>query len=540
MTDTNAENDGLLNTPDDNLVYPSRLALRGITKQYPGCLANDNIDLDISPGEIHALLGENGAGKSTLMKIIYGLVRPDAGEIYWRGKPIRIVDPSHARNIGIGMVFQHFSLFETLTVTENIALALGTPSKEMRALRSRIEEVSKKYGMALNPDRLIHTLSIGERQRVEIVRCLVQDIHLLILDEPTSVLTPQEVETLFVTLRTLAEEDCSILFISHKLHEVKALCQNATVLRGGRVSGKCKPDQETPASMARLMVGDDTPITTHYKKAIGTDAFLTVRDLSLKTSDPFGTSLKNVSFDVRCGEIVGVAGVAGNGQEELLACLSGEHVIATKDSVMLPTGAIGHLTPDTRRKLGVAFVPEERLGRGAVPSMSLRENALLTGFLQGLVKKGLVNMKATEAFAQNIIQRFKVKTAGSEASADSLSGGNLQKFIIGREMLQTPKLLIAAHPTWGVDIGAAVAIHQALIELRDAGAAILVVSEDIDELFLISDRICAIFDGQVSPLKATANTTIEEVGRWMAGDFDAPDKAVEYSQVKKGGGYAKA
>ena len=503
----------------DGLPMPSRLALRGITKQYPGCLANDRVDLDIKPGEIHALLGENGAGKSTLMKIIYGLVKPDQGKLYWRGNPLQIADPSHARSLGIGMVFQHFSLFETLSVTENIALALGTPAREMKTLSQKIAEVSKKYGMTLNPDRLVHTLSIGERQRVEIVRCLVQDIKLLILDEPTSVLTPQEVETLFITLRQLAKEGCSILFISHKLNEVQALCDGATVLRGGKVSGNCNPQQETPASMARMMVGDDTPIATEYIKVEGGAPFLIVSGLNKATHDPFGTHLKNIKLEVRSGEIVGVAGVAGNGQEELLAALSGEEPIKDGSSIHLADTAIGQLPPDQRRRLGVAFVPEERLGRGAVPNMSLRENSLLTGFLQGLVSKGMVQGDKTEAFARQIIERFKVKAGGTHSQAKSLSGGNLQKFIIGREILQNPKLLIAAHPTWGVDIGAAVAIHEALIQLRDQGAAILVVSEDIDELFQISDRICAICHGELSPLKPTADITIEQVGRWMAGDF---------------------
>ena len=519
---------------EDSIEFPSRLALRGITKQYVGCLANDRIDLNIEPGEIHALLGENGAGKSTLMKVIYGLVKPDAGEIYWRGKLIKIEDPNHARNLGIAMVFQHFSLFETLTITENIALALGTPSAQMRELRDRIETVSAKYGMALNPERLIHTLSIGERQRVEIVRCLVQDIKLLILDEPTSVLTPQEVDTLFLTLRQLSKEGCSILFISHKLNEVKALCQSATVLRAGRVSGKCKPAEETAATMARLMVGDDTPITTDYTKATATQPFLSIHNLHKETEDPFGTVLKNIHFDVCAGEILGVAGVAGNGQEELLAALSGEEPLHKKFNHCITLGGmpIGCLPPDARRKLGVAFVPEERLGRGAVPDMSLRENALLTGFMQGLVAKGLVLANKVEDFAQTIIRTFNVKAAGSFSHASSLSGGNLQKFIIGREILQNPKLLIAAHPTWGVDIGAAVAIHKAIIQLRDQGAAILVVSEDIDELFQISDRICAICDGRVSPLQATAKTTIEQVGRWMAGDFDHENSLSDVATAK--------
>lgn len=504
---------------------PSRLTLRGITKTYPGCVANDRIHLDIAPAEIHALLGENGAGKSTLMKIIYGLVKPDQGEVLWDGAPIQINDPSHARRLGIGMVFQHFSLFETLTITENIALALGDDAGDLKALAERISTVSKKYGMELNPDREVHTLSVGERQRVEIVRCLVQPIKLLILDEPTSVLTPQEVDTLFVTLRQLAKEGCSILFISHKLNEVKALCHRATILRSGQVSGECLPAEETPESLARMMVGDDTPISTDYPKRKGNAAFLSVNNLSTQTTDPFGVNLNDISFQVHSGEIVGIAGVAGNGQEELLEALSGEHRIRTNEAICFPDGAVGHLDPRQRRKRGLAFVPEERLGRGAVPSMSLSDNALLTGFMQGLVKSGFVSYGKAKKFAADIISRYKVKTAGTHAHADSLSGGNLQKFIIGREIMQNPKLLIAAHPTWGVDIGAATAIHKSLIELRDQGAAILVVSEDIDELFEISDRIGAICHGQLSPLQSTEETTVNQLGRWMAGDF--PDAAAK-------------
>ena len=500
---------------------PPRLTLRDITKQYPGCLANDSIHLDIAPAEIHALLGENGAGKSTLMKVIYGLVKPDRGELLWDGFPIEIRDPAHARKLGIGMVFQHFSLFDTLTVTENIALALGDEAGKLDALATRIREVSEKYGMAINPDREVHTLSVGERQRVEIVRCLVQDIKLLILDEPTSVLTPQEVETLFVTLRQLASEGCSILFISHKLHEVKALCHKATVLRGGRVSGECVPSEEDTTSMARMMVGDDTPVSTTYPKKLGSEPVLTVDKLSLNSTDPFGTHLKSIDLTVNAGEIVGIAGVAGNGQAELLACLSGEQRVPHGPSVTLCDAEAGDLPPNRRRELGLAFVPEERLGRGAVPEMSLTENALLTGYLKSLVSNGMVAWKKAEAFADDIINRYKVKTAGRHAQADSLSGGNLQKFIIGREILQQPRVLIAAHPTWGVDIGAATAIHNALIELRDAGVGILVVSEDIDELFEISDRIGAICDGELSPILPTPESSIEALGRMMAGDFSA-------------------
>ncbi len=499
-----------------------RLSLRNISKRFPGVLANDRVCLNLYPGEIHAMLGENGAGKSTLMKMIYGLMKPDEGEIHWQGQPVDIAAPAQARALGIGMVFQHFALFETLSVTENIALSLPAhEARDLKALGRRIKDVSERYGMALEPDRLVHSLSIGARQRVEIVRCLIQDIKLLILDEPTSVLTPQEVEGLFKTLNQLAAEGCSILFISHKLNEVRALCHNATILRGGRVTGECKPAEESAQSIARMMVGEDTPISTTYEKRQGGDDFLVVRDLSLESLDPFGTRLKSINLRVRKGEIVGIAGVAGNGQDELLAALSGERLGEDAGQISVPAGRIALLPPLQRRNQGLAFVPEERLGRGAVPDMSLAENGLLTAFGAGLVKSGLVNWGRTRDFAQSIVDDFKVKCAGIDASAKSLSGGNLQKFIIGREIRQKPSLLLAAHPTWGVDIGAAVAIHKALIELRDAGTAILIVSEDIDELFEISDRICAICHGELSPLKAVSDTSIGEVGRWMTGDFDA-------------------
>ncbi len=516
MTDSNSEN--------------FRLQLTGISKQYPSCLANDSVDISIMPGKIYALLGENGAGKSTLMKVIYGVVKPDAGKIVWEGEEIEIDAPVHARRLGIGMVFQHFSLFETLSVLENIALCMEKDdSRDMGALAKRISEVSQKYGMALEPHRPVHTLSTGERQRVEIVRCLIQDIKLLILDEPTSVLTPQEVDTLFNTLRQLASEGTSILFISHKLKEVQSLCDFASVLRAGRVTGQCNPKEVTTEHMARLMVGDETPVTADYQKATGAEDFLSINNLSLASQEPFGINLKNINFAVKSGEILGVAGVAGNGQSELLAAISGERLCDNPDSISFPGVALGCSMPDERRKLGLAVVPEDRLGQGAVPDMSLWENGLLTGFMQGLVKNGVLQPKAIEAFADRIIDEYKVKCGGSAAVAKSLSGGNLQKFIIGREIIQQPVCLVAAHPTWGVDIGAAIAIHKALIALRDAGAAILVVSEDIDELFAISDRMCALFDGQLSPNKPTLDTTIEEVGQWMAGVFDSDSTAAQHS-----------
>ena len=502
---------------------PARLQLRGITKHYPGCLANDRISLDILPGEIHALLGENGAGKSTLMKIIYGVTQPNTGELIWEGVPVVMHDPARAREHGIGMVFQHFSLFETLSVGENIALALGKSAGTPRQLEPKIREVSQRYGMPLEPQRLVHSLSIGERQRVEIVRCLMQDIKLLILDEPTSVLTPQEADELFVILRQLAADGCSILFISHKLNEVRSLCHRATVLRAGKVAGECVPAHCSDLQLARLMVGDTADLGTDYPKAQGAAPFLTVNGLSWHTVDPFGVSLRDLNLEVRAGEIVGIAGVAGNGQDELLALLSGEQRLCARqaDVIRFLDEPVASSRPNTRRRRGMAFVPAERLGHGAVPDMTLADNGLLTAFQQrGLVRKGLIRQRAVRAFADRIIERFGVKTPNAQAVARSLSGGNLQKFILGREILQQPRLLIAAHPTWGVDVGAAAAIHRALIDLRDTGTAILVISEDLEELFQISDRIAALSHGRLSAPVATASTTAAEVGRWMAGQFD--------------------
>ncbi|MFT2109754.1 ABC transporter ATP-binding protein [Marinomonas sp. 2405UD68-3] len=496
-----------------------RIELSNITKQYPGCLANDNISLSLRPGEIHALLGENGAGKSTLVKTIYGVVSPDQGEIVWDGKPVTIKSPSDARDLGIGMVFQHFSLFETLTVTENIELCLS--KKQLSAIENlsdQIQTLSKAYGLGVDPSRYIHSLSIGERQRVEILRCLVQSVKLLILDEPTSVLTPQEVSNLFVVLNKLSNEGCSILFISHKLHEVTEICQKATILRGGKVISTCSPREESPASIAKMMVGDLAEQDAGYSKKEGCTVVFEAKELNLPTKQPFGTELKKVTFSLRAGEILGIAGVAGNGQDELMAAISGEDGRAIDNMLFLNQQDIGKLDAGKRRALGMANVPEERLGRGAVPEMSLTENTLLTQS-KGFIHNGLVNWKKVQGQAQKIIDQYKVKCHGEFSDAKSLSGGNLQKFIMGREIAQDPIVLICAHPTWGVDVGAALSIHQALLKLRDEGAAILLVSEDIDELFLLADRMGAVCDGYLSPLVKTDETDIEQIGLWMAGSF---------------------
>ncbi len=499
-----------------------RLDLRGIRKQFPGTLANDDVSLALMPGEIHALLGENGAGKSTLVKIVYGVLKADGGEILWHGAPVTIASPAQARRLGIGMVFQHFSLFDSLTVAENIALGIDE-KVPMRELTERIGQVSARYGLALDPGRHVHTLSVGERQRVEIVRCLLQNPMLLIMDEPTSVLTPQEADKLFETLRLLRDEGCTILYISHKLDEIRALCSKATVLRGGRLVATCDPTEETARSLAEMMIGTELVTPEHGGEAgLGAER-LVVEHLTLESDHPFGTHLRDVSFTVRAGEIFGIAGVAGNGQPELLSALSGERLIADSDEIRIGGDSVGGLGPRERRRRGMAFVPEERHGRGAVPEMTLAENSFLSSYARaasGLMVKGLIRIGRTHELAERIIGDFSVVAGGSRAEAKSLSGGNLQKFIIGREILQEPTLLIAAHPTWGVDAGAAAAIHQALIDLAKAGSAVLVVSQDLDELFAISDRLAVICAGRLSGARPTSEMTIEQAGLLMGGMFD--------------------
>ena len=504
-----------------------RLEMRGIRKVYPAVVANDGIDLSVLPGEIHAVLGENGAGKSTLMKIIYGVTRPTEGEMFWEGEAVTPANPAHARALGIGMVFQHFSLFETLTVVENVALALpGAP--DLGYLARRIEKVAEKYGLPADPRRLVHALSVGERQRVEIIRCLLQNPKLLIMDEPTSVLTPQAVRKLFETLRQLAAEGCSILYISHKLDEIQELCHTATVLRGGKVTGHCVPSQETPKTMARLMIGKDLPVCEHSQAKEGGEVRLRLVGLSHASDDPFGTDLRDMRLDVHSGEIVGIAGVSGNGQQELLYAISGEAPLAEKFPVQICGTEAGRMMPGRRRKAGLCFVPEERLGRGAVPSMSLAENALLTAAKsRALVRRGLIDFEAARKFATECIDRYNVKCGGPRAPARSLSGGNLQKFIVGREVMQDPRVLVVAQPTWGVDVGAAAFIRQSIIDLRNAGCAVLVISEELDELFEICDRIAVIAKGRLSPAKPASETNVEEIGVWMSGMWPGAEDAAE-------------
>ena len=494
----------------------ARLQLEHITKRYPSVVADDDVSLTVEAGQAHAVLGENGAGKSTLMKIIYGAVKPDAGRIHFNGKPVQIRNPQEARALGIAMVFQHFSLFDTLTVAENVWLGLSRTLSLAEVTRS-IVATAGEYGLDIDPMRPVHTLGVGEMQRVEIIRALLTRPQLLILDEPTSVLTPQAVEKLFLVLKQLTREGCSILYISHKLHEIRELCSACTVLRGGKVTGVCDPREESNASLSRLMIGAEPPALEHRPSELG-DALLRVRDLRCPPLDQFGVALSGVDLTVRAGEVVGIAGVSGNGQKELLYALSGEDRRAAPSMIEIGGRPAGRLGPGARRALGLHFVPEERLGRGAVPSLSLAHNLLLTR-RESIGRGGLIRPRVLRAQAQSIIERFGVRAGGPDAAARSLSGGNLQKFLVGREIDAAPRLLIVSQPTWGVDVGASAQIRAEILALRDAGCAVLVVSEELDELFEICDRMHVIAKGRLSPSIPRAEADVARIGEWMSGLF---------------------
>ena len=496
------------------------LRLDGITKRYASVLANDQVSLQVQRGEIHAVLGENGAGKSTLMKVIYGAVAPDAGSVHFDGQRVHIRNPQQARRLGLSMVFQHFSLFDTLSVAQNVWLGLDR-SLALSDVSQRIVETASRYGLDIEPDRPVHTLSVGEMQRVEIIRALLSEPKLLILDEPTSVLTPQAVDKLFVVLRQLAAEGRSILYISHKLHEIRALCHHCTVMRAGRVTGECDPRQETNSSLSQLMIGSQPPTLAARAQTSGAEV-LRVQNLHLTAQDPFGVDLNGIDLSVRAGEIVGIAGVSGNGQRELLFALSGEDTRAAPESITLDAQPVGSCDPQARRAQGLHFVPEERLGRGAVPTLSLAQNLLLTrdeavAHEGWRARLGWLDVAGLRKQAAEVIERYRVKASGPEASARSLSGGNLQKFIVGREIEAAPRVLIVSQPTWGVDVGAAAQIHAALLALRDAGCAVLVVSEELDELLALSDRLYVMANGRLSPSLARAQADVNRIGVWMSG-----------------------
>jgi general nucleoside transport system ATP-binding protein len=502
----------------DRIQFPPRLELAHITKRFPGVLANDDISLSVQPGETHALIGENGAGKSTLVKIIYGVQRADSGQMLWDGKPVSVANPRAARRLGIGMVFQHFSLFEAMSVIENIALGLdeAVPRAE---LESRVRDLLASYSLPLDPAREVHTLSVGERQRIEIVRCLLQNPKLLIMDEPTSVLTPQEADRLFETLRVIAAKGCAILYISHKLGEVKSLCSSATILRGGRVVATCDPRIDTTRRMAELMIGAELRDISRDRAALADGPVrLKMDGLSLVPEAAHGVPLRDVSLQLRAGEVLGIAGVAGNGQSELVAALSGERLVAEANIIQLDGRDIGRLGPGERRKRGLCAVPEERNGHSAVPGFSLTENGLLTARHRlKLARGGMIDGGATGRYAGDVIHRFGVRTTGPAALARALSGGNLQKFIMGREIGQKPEVFIVAQPTWGVDAGAAATIREAILAMAADGAGVVVISQDLDELLDLSDRIAVLNEGRLSQARPTASLTLAEIGLMMGG-----------------------
>ena len=499
------------------------LEVRNVTKTFGNLYANDDVTLAVKPGEIHALLGENGAGKSTLVKIIYGALQPTAGQLFWKGSQVTITNPAVARSLGIAMVFQHFSLFDALTVLGNIALALPGDLDSFDLAR-RVESVSRDYGLPLRPDALVADLSVGERQRIEIVRCLLQQPKLLIMDEPTAVLTPQEAESLFVTLERLAGEGCAVLYISHRLEEVKRLCHHATILRNGKLIARVDPKRESAASLANLMVGGEVAAVRSDRAKPAGAPLLELCSLSIPTDDPFGVALQGIDLKVHAGEIVAVAGVAGNGQSELFDAISGERRCRDAGMVKLASAACAHKNITERRRRDAAFVPEERIGHGAVSDFALSENVILTHHAidEGVVRRGLINRAAAEAVNHRIARAFDVRKGKPDPHARALSGGNLQKFVVGREIARAPRILVINQPTWGVDAGATRLIRQALLDLARGGSAILVISQDLDEIFEIADRIAVISRGTLSPAFPASELSAERIGLLMAGAPNDP------------------
>ncbi len=493
------------------------LDIKSISKSFPRVIANNKVTFGIKKNSVHAILGENGAGKSTFVKILYGLLEPDEGSIKYNNKPFEINSPAEARKNGIGMVFQHFSLFESLSVRENLILGIDE-TMSYSNLEKKLENISSQYNLPLDLDAPITSLSAGEKQRVEIVRILLQDPQILIMDEPTSVLTPQEVESLFVTLNALVKEGRTILYITHKLEEVISICDTVTIMRNGEVIDTSSTSNFTAKSLATKMLGQKLEdLKTNYDH-IKNEFNFEVNNISCEFNDPFLTDLKNISFKVRIGEIYGIAGVAGNGQSELMDILTGENTNISSGEIIFNKNKIQNLGPQKRRDLSISFVPENRLGHSAVPELSLSENILLSQFPKNnFLKNGIILKNNIDDYANNVINNFNVVTPGNDAKASSLSGGNLQKYVIGREISSNPKLLIISHPTWGIDAGAEHAIRESLIHLAQNGTSIIVISQDLDELLEITHKISVIYNGKLSNAFKTNEVEIEKIGLLMGG-----------------------
>lgn len=498
------------------------LKMTGITKRFPGVVANDGIDLTVLPGQVHTLLGENGAGKSTLMKILYGLYSPDEGTIELNGRPATITSPTDAIRQGIGMIHQHFMLVPTLTVAENVALGLGGRRglSDMNPVKTRLAEVSERYGLHVDPDAQVWQLAVGERQRAEILKALYRDAQLLVLDEPTAVLTPQEVDDLFVTLRQLTDDGRGLVFISHKLHEVMELSDEITVLRNGCVSGHTRPSEATRESLAQMMVGRPVELSRSVTQREPGPVQLTVADLDV-IGDRGNLAVKDLDLRVHAGEIVGVAGVSGNGQRELAEAIFGLRPI-DRGGVQIGDQWTTAPTPAGVRAMGLAYVPEERMRDGAVGDFTVAENLMLVDYQKPpFVRRGLLNRSKIFERCSELVANYRVKTPDIDTPTRSLSGGNIQKVVIAREFSSDATAFVVAQPTRGVDIGAAEYIHERLLEQRENGAAILLISEDLDEVMQLSDRIVVLLEGEIMGEVARADFDVESIGLLMSGV--APD-----------------
>ncbi len=494
------------------------LELRGITKRFPGVLANDDVHLDVAVGEIHALLGENGAGKSTLMKVLYGLYRPDEGEVRLHGQPSGISTPADAIEAGVAMIHQHFMLVPTLTVAENVALGLASNGilLDTSEVAERIRELSSRYGLHVDPSAQVWQLAVGERQRVEIIKALYRDCRLLVLDEPTAVLTPIEVDELFVTLRTMAADGVGLIFISHKLDEVLALADRITVMRDGRVTGEAAPSETSKAELADMMVGREVQLAPDRPASEPGGVRLAVADLRV-AGDRGVDAVSGCSLEVRSGEVLGIAGVSGNGQRELAEAIAGLRPVADGD-VRIDGAEVTGLHPSEVRAAGLAYVPEERMRDGVVGDFTVAENLILVAHdREPFSHRGMLRLGAIAERCRDLVERFAVKTPTLETTTSNLSGGNIQKLILARELSGQPKVLLAAQPTRGVDIGAAEYIHRRLIEERTSGNAILVISEDLDEVLALSDRVAVMFEGRIVADMDVAEATVERIGLLMAG-----------------------
>jgi general nucleoside transport system ATP-binding protein len=493
--------------------------MSGITKRFPGVLANDGVDFEAAAGEVHALLGENGAGKTTLMNVLTGLYRPDEGEIRIHGVPVDFHSPRDALRAGIGMVHQHFRLVETLTVAENMTLGWHTPRFWLgaRAGRRQIHELSRSLQMAVDPDARVWQLSVGEQQRVEIVKAVFRGSRLLILDEPTAVLTPQEVEQLFMTLRVMAREGHAVIVITHKLHEVMAVADRITVLRGGKSVATVAVSEVTPRSLAALMIGREVAEARRVERRHPTgDVVLEVEHLTA-TGDRGGFAVRDVSFGIRAGEIVGVAGVAGNGQRELAETIYGIRPAAT-GTVRVDGRSLRRGDPRSAIAAGVAHVPEDRLGTGLAPSLSIASNVALKSYRFPPISRGpLLRLGRMRESALALIRRYDVKAPGPDTPARNLSGGNLQKLVLGREFEGEPRVLVAGQPTRGLDVGAIETVHAYLREAAANGVGVILFSEDLDEIRALADRILVMYEGALAGELDAKSATVEEIGLLMAG-----------------------